>query len=289
MTDGNICRHIVNTKDLFALAERIRDDLPYSATMYNSLLIKAKDHTPFPFDFYTVKSCPESHIRTNFGIHCREEEVPVLLKAIQDEQLLPFHLKILRVFHLPEFLLTPLYDIIHPNSPGCIIRVRHDTVIYQGHQNSSLRCPPGMQVLRLGAAGVKHSIQISAYNKSDNVELMQSFTSKVPAVGVYLDPSIPEETTVDISNIQFAQPHEIPIAWITTHHYGSLGMLMTDEKYRRLGLASLVTETAARLHVADGYVPHVHVHFDNPTSAEFFEKLPGWKKSHTATWIVCSE
>ncbi|KAK7083212.1 hypothetical protein SK128_011728 [Halocaridina rubra] len=295
MRIGNIFRKVVNSKELFTLAERIRNDLPYSATMYNALLMKARNVNPFQYDFYAVKNCPESHIiiwiteDINIGIHCREEETPVLLNAIKQGSLLTYGKKVARIFHLPDYLIFPLYDIVRAKCSGRILRGRHDTFIYQDDGYSQLRCPPGMQIRRLGAAGVRHLIQNSTYNKSDNVELMQSFTSKVPAVGVYLDPSIPEETTVDISNIQFAQLYEIPIAWITTYHYGSLGMLMTDEKYRRLGLATLVSEAAAKLQIADGYVPHVHVDFDNPTSAALFEKQPGWKKSHTATWLVYFE
>ncbi|CAL4131572.1 unnamed protein product, partial [Meganyctiphanes norvegica] len=114
--------NFVQVTDLHAFANRIKGDIPYSASLYNSLLIHARGLSS-QFEFYTHKDNPDdSHIimsrnkdqqRTQDMVlfHCLQGEASLLLKALRETQLVNWHKNIL--FNVvPDFLIQELQQII---------------------------------------------------------------------------------------------------------------------------------------------------------------------------------
>ena len=63
-----------------------------------------------------------------------------------------------------------------------------------------------------------------------------------------------------------------------------MGMLYTNEKYRRQGCAKILIREAKEYAKTLGLVPYVHVEEDNLASGRLFEQL-GFVKDQYAAWI----
>ncbi|XP_042886131.1 uncharacterized protein LOC122262233 [Penaeus japonicus] len=169
--------------------------------------------------------------------------------------------------------------------------VRCCTFAYQPRQEEPVRCSAGLQVYRLGRKGVRHMLDTSKFDKQKNFDEMMHLVRNAPSAGVYEDASVESETVVDVAVLPFGPEEETPLAWITTSFYGGLAILMTEERHRGRGLAKLVTQVAARMLVAQGYVPHAHAEAKNVPSVKMFKTLPGWQEihmvsgpNHTSMW-----
>lgn len=142
---------------------------------------------------------------------------------------------------------------------------------------------------RLDKTGIQHLLKHSLVNKNDPVGPLYQLTRNVPAVGVYLDPRVTEETLVDLEHIPLASKEDIPVCSIATTMYGGLGMLHTKEDYRRRGLGSLVFRVAGMLQAQQGYVPHAYADVDNSASLAMLAKMPGLIETHFATWMYSAK
>ncbi|XP_069957871.1 uncharacterized protein [Cherax quadricarinatus] len=187
----------------------------------------------------------------------------------------------LTLYSLPHYLEGPL-QMLTQEMKTCMNILKFHRFIYQPHLDTDpLRCGPGFRVCRLGKAGLQHMLLKSTILKNIPEELMWMLTENVPAVGVYLDPSVTKEVFLDIQNLPYAGDNEIPVSWISPIVIGTLGMLGTEKDFRRLGHGTLVTRVAARLLASKGCIPHCHVTFTNAASKEMFKKMKEWEQSHT--------
>lgn len=109
---------------------------------------------------------------------------------------------------------------------------------------------------------------------------MVHITKHAPSVGLYQDPSVEEETCVDIENVPFAGDEEEPVAWVTTSFYGAMGTMMTLEGYQSRGYGELVTRVIALMLAAQGYVPVGHIDVDNFSSVKMVNRIGTVPMSH---------
>nr|XP_053651158.1 uncharacterized protein LOC128701490 isoform X1 [Cherax quadricarinatus] len=151
------------------------------------------------------------------------------------------------------------------------------------------KCGSGFRVCRLGKAGLQHMLLKNTYLKNIPEELMWRLTENVPAVGVYLDPSVTKEVFLDIQNLPYAGDNEIPVSWISPTVCGTLGMLGTEKGFRRLGHATLVTRIAARLLASKGCIPNCDVDITNTASKEMFNKMTGWEQTRSGILFTPAE
>nr|XP_053651156.1 uncharacterized protein LOC128701488 [Cherax quadricarinatus] len=195
----------------------------------------------------------------------------------------------LTLYSLPHYLEEPL-QMLTQEMKTCINIDRFNSFIYQPHLDTDpLRCGSGFRVCRLGKAGLQHMLLKNTFLKNIPEELMWMLTENVPAVGVYLDPSVTKEVFLDIQNLPYAGDNEIPVSWISPTVCGYLGMLGTEKDFRRLGHATLVTRVAARLLASKGCIPHCHVDITNTASKEMFNKMTGWEQTHSGLSFTSAE
>ncbi|XP_068247546.1 uncharacterized protein [Palaemon carinicauda] len=289
-------RQVLKKEDFSYLAEKIKTDFPYCISMYNNLLLASRDHNAgFQYEFYVPKMYPDSRIviwirvddeAMGLSLHCTEEELPLLLRLVGSTSFLSLTKgRSLMLYHLSSYVVDPLREKLQKvfNKPSVVYP--HPTFTLMQRQDCPLRCPAGVRVQRLGRAGVRHMLEKSKFSKKDSVDLTCHLTRNIPALGLFLDPSAKEEMDVDLKGIDFADEDAVPICWVGTYHYGAVGMLETDEGYRRRGFGRLLMELVGRLLLADGYIPHANVEPDNDASLRMFGKLEGWKETHSCTWV----
>jgi hypothetical protein len=75
-------------------------------------------------------------------------------------------------------------------------------------------------------------------------------------------------------------------AWCLVHdNDGSLGPLYTKEKFRRMGLAELVSYDLMEKLIAKGKIPCVQIVDDNTNSLNLAAKIEGMEYSHDCIWF----
>ena len=70
-----------------------------------------------------------------------------------------------------------------------------------------------------------------------------------------------------------AADQDTPVAWCLQHPYGQLGHLYVKEKYRRLGLASLLVGHMCKRIEDDGLIPEAVVEWRNTQCKELMKKM----------------
>ena len=79
-------------------------------------------------------------------------------------------------------------------------------------------------------------------------------------------------------------------AWCLLHETdGSMGPLYTKEKFRRMGLAELVTYDLLEKLIAKGAIPNVQIVEDNTKSLGLASKMNEMKYSHDCVWFGYEE
>ncbi|XP_042212421.1 uncharacterized protein LOC121859562 isoform X1 [Homarus americanus] len=281
-----VFRRVTDEGQLFRLAETLKQDFPYSCTMHNNLLFHAR-RLCSTGTFYVLDDSPDSHVvmwRNNdvasqFTVYCREREVCQLQKALKETPLVDWHGN-LHIGCMPHYLLGPIKEVTHHLGLS-LDSVQCHTFTYHPHLDTQpLRCRAGFCVRLLGKAGLQHLLETSQYAKDSPLETMWRFIQKVPSVGVYLDQTVAEDTSVELGDMSAARNEEVPVSGITSSTFGALGMLRTEEDYRGMGLACLVSRVTARLQASQGYLPHVMVNINNTTSRDLFTHKSGWRHSH---------
>lgn len=147
------------------------------------------------------------------------------------------------------------------------------------------RCRAGLRVFRLGRAGVRRMLDRSKFDKHRPLDATVRLAQSVASAGVYECPDAQSDEVIDPENLPVGGEEDTPLAWIGTIFYGGLAMLMTEEEHRGRGLGSLVTQVAAQMQDAQGYVPHVYVEIENAVSLGMFSKLSGWSMTHKVSWM----
>ena len=75
-------------------------------------------------------------------------------------------------------------------------------------------------------------------------------------------------------------------AWCLIHaDGGTLGPLYTKEKYRRRGLAEIVSSRLIEKVLAAGKTPHLQIAEGNHASFSFLQKFPGFVHTHDCVWF----
>lgn len=285
---------VTNKEQLLALANVLAGDFPHSVTIYNCLMFHVQDWLSC-MNFFILDDPSRSHIvmmqMTNLPspvfFHCRESEVNNLIQAIK--KINQYKKQEDLIYTVPQYLEEPLQMLAQETKTH--IRIdRFHSFIYQPHLDTDpLRCGSGFRVCRLGKAGLQHMLLKNTYLKNIPEELMWRLTENVPAVGVYLDPSVTKEVFLDIQNLPYAGDNEIPVSWISPTVCGYLGMLGTEKGFRRLGHATLVTRVAARLLASKGCIPNCDVDITNTASKEMFNKMTGLEQTHSVTSFTPTE
>lgn len=125
----------------------------------------------------------------------------------------------------------------------------------------------------------------SRYDKYDSLDSLCKWAENVPFVGVYRDPCVTQDTTVDPHNLSQPRDEELPVSWVGTSQYGSMAMLGTEHDYKRKGLASLIVGVIAEIHVELGLIPIAHVNFENMPAREVADKIKIGENTHNNTYL----
>ncbi|XP_069957874.1 uncharacterized protein [Cherax quadricarinatus] len=286
----------VTTKEqLLALANVLAGDFPLSVTIYNCLIFHVQDWLSC-MNFFTLDDPSHSHavimqminLPSFVFVYCRESEVNSLIQAIKKTNQLMKQEDL--IYTVPHYLEEPL-QMLAQEMEICVNTNIVHRFIYQPHLDTDpLRCGPGFRVCRLGKAGLQQLLLKSTFlNNKIPEESMLRLTENVPAVGVYLDPSVTKEVFLDIQNLPYAGDNEIPVSWISPTVYGTLGMLGTEKDFRRLGHATLVTRVAARLFANKGCIPLCHIVKNNTASKEMFKKMTEWQLIRSEISLTSAE
>lgn len=131
---------------------------------------------------------------------------------------------------------------------------------------------------------MRHLFENAEYSEVP-LELMYRMAERLPYIGVYQDSTSTQETTIDPENLPVAGDEEIPVAWVCLTPLGESGKMMTDERFRRHGFASLLYTTFARLQTALlGFIPYAFVEKDNYPPQAALNKLPA-SMTHETIWM----
>ena len=131
---------------------------------------------------------------------------------------------------------------------------------------------------------MRHLFENAEYSEVP-LELMYRMAERLPYIGVYQDSTSTQETTIDPEKLPVAGDEEIPVAWVCLTPLGESGKMMTDERFRRHGFATLLHTTFARLQTALlGFIPHGFVETDNYAPQAVLNKLPSFT-THECTWM----
>ncbi|XP_047502066.1 uncharacterized protein LOC125047723 [Penaeus chinensis] len=275
------------TEGMVDLAHRIKGNSPFAYSVHNSLLLHGRGHAR-ECTFYTLRDHPDSHVvmwrylqptNTLLAVHCREEEVPLLKESLMQSHLIDWQGR-LCVFHVPKYLVDTVKDVVKDKGGQelTINKCYTYTGVNIGDPHTYLaenpiQCPAGLRVARLGRAGVSIMRNTAEYDICRTLDDMVYITKHAPSVGLYEDPSVEKETTVDIENLPFARDEEVPVAWVTTSFYGALGTWMVKEGYGNHRHGQLVVRVAVLMQAAQGYIPHGHVDIDNNLSKNSLDKI----------------
>lgn len=77
--------------------------------------------------------------------------------------------------------------------------------------------------------------------------------------------------------------HELA-SWVLIHVDGTMGIMYTKEKYRKLGLGRVASNLLIQKQLSNGEIPYVHVVFGNDASIKLTEKL-GMKNVVNVAWF----
>ncbi|XP_063597993.1 uncharacterized protein LOC134774597 [Penaeus indicus] len=282
------------TEGMVDLAHRIKGNSPFANSIHNSLLLHGRGRAR-ECTFYTLRYHPDSHVvmwrylqprNTLLAVHCREEEVPLLKESLMQSHLIDWQGR-LCVFHVPEYLVDTVKDVVK-DKEGQELTI-NKCYTYTGDDigdphaylaKNPIRCPAGIRVARLGRAGVSIMRNTAEYDICRTLDDMVYITKHAPSVGLYEDPSVKKETTVNIENLPFARDEEVPVAWITTSFYGAMGTMMALEGYRSRGYGELVTRILTLMKAAEGYVPVGHLDIDNFPSVNSLNRISTLRMSH---------
>ena len=92
---------------------------------------------------------------------------------------------------------------------------------------------------------MRHLFENAEYSEVP-LELMYRMAERLPYIGVYQDSTSTQETTIDPEKLPVAGDEEIPVAWICSTPLGESGKMMTDERFRRHGFATLLYTTIVK-------------------------------------------
>ncbi|XP_069190808.1 uncharacterized protein [Procambarus clarkii] len=288
-----IFTQVTSRRQLMELADSLKADLPYSATMHNILLLHAREWLSTT-TFYTLAAQPQSHVllwqKTNvpscIAVYCREAEFEQLIAALRETPLLDWQRRLM-IYHVPHYLVEPLKMLAKELGSSLVIWGPNYTFTYRPNLDAELpRNNPGFRVCKLVKTGLQHLLERSSFNKTQPLESTWSLSQHLPSVGVFLDSSVTKDSPLDLQHLPYSGNEETPVSWMSPTMYGSIGMLGTDDSYRKLGLGRLVIKVMGRLYASQGFIPNAHVAYDNPSSIATFSKIPGWENTHTVAWMA---
>ncbi|XP_063587637.1 uncharacterized protein LOC134764891 [Penaeus indicus] len=282
----------VVAENLLLLAEKIKEDFPYSASVYNSLLLHARDHA-HTFKFFTLRGRPESHAvmwineaKTEIGVHAKPDEIPLLKEALTKTKLLAWQLdRIFCFYNVQDYLTEAVQDVATCKLGKPLLLGSVYTFVREVDHFPPLWCGAGLRVSKLGRAGVAHMLATSKHHKHRDVDEILQLAEGASSAGVYEDEGASQDTLVDAGAMPSGPQDRKPLAWVTCLQYGALAALMTEPEHRRRGLAQLVMEAAGRGMAGQGFVPHAYVEKDNGPSFRMFSRMDGWRRAHDAIFM----
>ncbi|CAL4069826.1 unnamed protein product, partial [Meganyctiphanes norvegica] len=107
----------ISEEDLDSLIDKLKDNLPYSCTMYNNLLLHTRGIVD-AHQFYVLKDYPEANvilykgkiIENNVGVFSCESEVNLVMSALLSTDLIDWENDLF--CHIPEYLVSTIQSII---------------------------------------------------------------------------------------------------------------------------------------------------------------------------------
>lgn len=291
MEDEDVFVRVEDRGRLMKISKVIREDLPFSASMHNCLVLHARGFASSQ-DFYELRTPTNSLIilsrskgeQDTVTLFCCEDDVGLLMEGLENTRLIDWT-KPFFFLHLPVYMAEGIRALVESRAEGQGDFQFVETFLYSKEDDEEgLLCPAGMRVCHLGERGVRQLHAAWQYNKYVDVSKFLSLARHPTNVGVY-ETDVGEVHRVEPTSLQRAGDEESAVAWVALTFYGTTGMLFTVESHRRRGLARLALRAFSRLQDKQGLIPHAFVEDYNDSSRRLFSQLPGWR-SVTRTLIV---
>ncbi|XP_076031199.1 uncharacterized protein LOC143019450 [Oratosquilla oratoria] len=278
---------------LLKLASRIKEDLPFSSSVYNILLLHYRGHCNY-YTFYQLRQHQDSHVvlytskSNKVGLYCKKDEVQLLEETLKTTPILDWSSNLF-FFHINDYIV-PIISKVALSISGRHIWSTPSTVFtFDASVDVKIKPRADVNVNLLGHTGVKVMYNSWDYNSSITEDEIQQQCLRLPAVGVYLNSETTgpanDSSAIDLDRIVRAPDENLPVSWVCMSTTGAMGLLGTQKEYLRKGFASMVAQTCTMLMVKEGYYPHVHVDEKNDPSIRLFSNLEGWKPSYLVSWV----
>ncbi|XP_076038406.1 uncharacterized protein LOC143023677 isoform X2 [Oratosquilla oratoria] len=297
--DEESLRRIESKEELKEVLSVLKEHLPVSAPVYNGVqlvLSGGKEHKVFtPKDRRHARKVfiISAEVPCYFTFFCEQENSWLLKRVLSETRELDFDGRQFRVNFIPEWAAEIVKDSLRCRSFGqrtpefdCIGRFFYfdlETVVASSKNSSS----DGV-VLQLGKAGIGKCYE-TWFRRHVSGEEFRLLPSQYPRLGFYLhDHAVPsldrEEGNLkcgrhldldhgDNIDVPVGPDDQVPVSWTATRPEVMLGILQTQEEYRRRGYGSLVFMALARLLVARGLFPFFTTAPENERMLSFASKL----------------
>nr|XP_045599686.1 uncharacterized protein LOC123758964 [Procambarus clarkii] len=199
---ARVFTQMTSRRQLMELADSLMADLPYSATMYNNLLLHARGWLSTT-RFYTLPTQPPSHtllwqntnVPSSIAVYCQEAEFEQLIVALRETPLLDWQRR-LKIYHDPHYLVEPLKMLAQELGSSLVYWEPTYTFTYRPNMDTELlRNKPGFRVCKLVKTGLQHLLERSLFNKTQPLESTWRLSQHLPSVGVFLDSSVTKDTS----------------------------------------------------------------------------------------------
>ncbi|XP_076047112.1 uncharacterized protein LOC143028619 isoform X2 [Oratosquilla oratoria] len=208
-------RLVEDEAELLLLASRIKEDLPFSASVHNLLRMTATT-TCRPFFFFVPRQLATAsrivlyreETRAYWGVSCPPEELDALRQVLLRTNLLDVHAPRILFVHLSERTLEVINEVLLERT-GIHPTIYTETTLYYMDDHEATKAPqpplPGSgdnsKVCLLGEVGSRRMYDMWGHKRLIPFERIQHLSQELPALGVYLPPhrdtpAVPSEKTV---------------------------------------------------------------------------------------------
>ncbi|XP_076047110.1 uncharacterized protein LOC143028618 [Oratosquilla oratoria] len=195
-------RLVEDEAELLLLASRIKEDLPFSASVHNLLRMTATT-TCRPFFFFVPRQLATASrivlyrekTRAFWGVSCPPEELDTLRQVLLRTNLLDARTPRILFAQLSEATLEMIDEVLLERT-GCRPMLYTGTTLYhmKDHEVAKVSLPPlpgsgdNCKVCLLGEVGIRRMYDTWKHKGIVPFERVQRLAQELPALGVYIPP-----------------------------------------------------------------------------------------------------
>lgn len=210
--------------------------------------------------YMRLKYCPNAHMIEFDKNFILEDEGWLIPSEMNDPQLL----KRLKSLNLKNYKFAGIpftqYEVLKKHMTSDWEELCH-LYVYEGdpfqEQNSYDIRPLSMEDAKLVYDNY-------SYKEHDGIDYIETIIQKMPTRGIWIDENL--------------------VSWVVQRDDGSIGIMYTLPKYRKMGLAYHLTQSIVNEILSRGDIPYLHIAYDNTASCQLAEKN-NFQRSSTVMWF----